>query len=277
MAKRILENSQEFLAQLANLIEHASTKDYPTRFGSFLQEWLPIKDLAILEFRHDMQPVLIHAAGNRTEEEDFRTYLGGIYMFDPFYEIYTTSEQRGVLRIDQDRLEALDDNQAHSEYFKYLGAKNEVGSLHDIDADTCVHVSLMAEDERNEYQIRRTIRVMRDLEPVATALFKQHYQAKDAKAGNGDSLGSRQTFHQEIVTLLKSFGADVLTDRELTILRNLLLGHSAKSLARALDLSPGTVAIHRSNIYRKMKVSSQAELSALFLDVLLSANMISSD
>jgi hypothetical protein len=32
-----------------------------------------------------------------------------------------------------------------------------------------------------------------------------------------------------------------------------------------LSISPGTVKIHRKNIYRKMKVSTQAELFAAFL------------
>jgi hypothetical protein len=36
-------------------------------------------------------------------------------------------------------------------------------------------------------------------------------------------------------------------------------------VALSLDISPGTVKIHRKNIYRKLKVSSQAELFAAFM------------
>jgi DNA-binding CsgD family transcriptional regulator len=44
-----------------------------------------------------------------------------------------------------------------------------------------------------------------------------------------------------------------------------LQGHSTESIARHLDISPGTVKIHRKNIYRKLGISTQAQLFASFL------------
>jgi DNA-binding CsgD family transcriptional regulator len=56
-----------------------------------------------------------------------------------------------------------------------------------------------------------------------------------------------------------------LTLREREIITMVLRGHSTESIAMQLSISPGTVKIHRKNIYRKMKVSTQAELFAAFL------------
>src|SRR5258705_67142 len=56
-----------------------------------------------------------------------------------------------------------------------------------------------------------------------------------------------------------------LSARERQIVTLVLQGHSTESVARHLDISPGTVKIHRKNIYRKLAISTQAELFAAFL------------
>lgn len=69
--------------------------------------------------------------------------------------------------------------------------------------------------------------------------------------------------------ILSNFGNEVLTKREHAVLTLFLRGHSAKSIGRKLNISPGTVSIHRTNFYRKLGVSKQSELFALVIDSLL--------
>ncbi|WP_244191878.1 response regulator transcription factor [Komagataeibacter swingsii] len=40
-------------------------------------------------------------------------------------------------------------------------------------------------------------------------------------------------------------------------------GHSTKSIARSMRISPHTIKVHRRNIYEKLGVSTQAEVFAL--------------
>ncbi|MBW6079306.1 helix-turn-helix transcriptional regulator, partial [Pseudomonas aeruginosa] len=68
--------------------------------------------------------------------------------------------------------------------------------------------------------------------------------------------------------VLRGFGRDVLTDREREACHLLLSGHSAKSSARLMDISPETVRMHRKNLYTKLEVGSQSELFALFIECL---------
>jgi DNA-binding CsgD family transcriptional regulator len=56
-----------------------------------------------------------------------------------------------------------------------------------------------------------------------------------------------------------------LSAREAEIVTMILQGHSTESIALRLDIAPGTVKIHRKNIYRKMQISTQAELFAVFM------------
>ncbi|MBF3246441.1 helix-turn-helix transcriptional regulator, partial [Pseudomonas aeruginosa] len=68
--------------------------------------------------------------------------------------------------------------------------------------------------------------------------------------------------------VLRGFGRGVLTDREREACHLLLSGHSAKSSARLMDISPETVRMHRKNLYTKLEVGSQSELFALFIECL---------
>jgi len=48
-----------------------------------------------------------------------------------------------------------------------------------------------------------------------------------------------------------------------------LKGHSAEAVGRILGITPGTVRIHRRNIYSKLRIRSQGELFSRFIVALL--------
>lgn len=51
-----------------------------------------------------------------------------------------------------------------------------------------------------------------------------------------------------------------LSAREMDVLRGLLDGRTSKEIAKALDISPKTVDVHRANVMRKMGAATSAEL-----------------
>ncbi|MHA7200753.1 response regulator transcription factor, partial [Burkholderia pseudomallei] len=67
---------------------------------------------------------------------------------------------------------------------------------------------------------------------------------------------------------LASFGAPLLTEREMAIARLVLRGNSSKAIAERLAISPETVKVHRRHLYSKLGISSQPELFSLFLQAL---------
>ena len=74
------------------------------------------------------------------------------------------------------------------------------------------------------------------------------------------------SLNRQIREAFMNFGSDRLTEREREIAHLLLRGHSAKSSAKVLEISPETVRMHRKNLYTKLEIGSQAELFALFID-----------
>ena len=59
-----------------------------------------------------------------------------------------------------------------------------------------------------------------------------------------------------------------MTKRERQISQLLLRGHSSKSVARQLGIAPGTVMVHKRNLFAKLGITSQYELFSLFIDAL---------
>lgn len=60
-------------------------------------------------------------------------------------------------------------------------------------------------------------------------------------------------------------GLERLTPREREIVTFTLKGYSSEATGQILEISTGTVRIHRRNIYTKLGISSQRELFARFL------------
>jgi DNA-binding CsgD family transcriptional regulator len=72
--------------------------------------------------------------------------------------------------------------------------------------------------------------------------------------------------HRRLTKCFDNFGQSVLTDRERQISQLLLRGHSSKSIARVLDIAPGTVMVHKRNLFSKLGITSQYELFSIFID-----------
>jgi DNA-binding NarL/FixJ family response regulator len=71
--------------------------------------------------------------------------------------------------------------------------------------------------------------------------------------------------HERLTECFDKFGEAVLTEREQQISQLLLRGHSSKSIARELKIAPGTVMVHKRNLFAKLGISSQYELFSLLL------------
>ena len=266
MVKRIKDNRGLFFDQIAELLDRIDDAEFPKRFAKFVTQWIPAHSLGLIEFRTDVQPRVIYTYGTEDYDSDLKRYLSGIYLLDPIYNLYKLSDRRGVVHVSVEQLDLHERTRVYSSYFRQIGANNEVGSLHQINDEVCVHLSILIEDAHDD-QLERVINVMTDLEKLTTSLFSKHFSS--AKPASLPDLSDRRALHKQVSDTLDRFGEDHLTERESEIAQCLLRGHSAKSMARLLDLSPGTISIHRSNVYRKMNVGSQAELSSLFLEQLM--------
>ena len=59
-----------------------------------------------------------------------------------------------------------------------------------------------------------------------------------------------------------------MTIREREVVEFVLKGYSSDAIGKILEISPGTVRIHRKNIYAKLGINSQGALFSQFIEAL---------
>jgi DNA-binding CsgD family transcriptional regulator len=189
-------------------------------------------------------------------------YLNGPYMLDPFFQAIQDGTNYGCFRLRN----LAPDRFRQSEYFRAhyqrTGIGEEIGFFCDIGDDVTAVLSL-AKWADSPPASRQDLALLSGLSPAICALCAQHWQGaarmliKDRRRKPGSP---------QMEAAYEQFGHRLLSVRERQIVTLVLQGHSTDSAARLLDISPGTVKIHRRNIYRKLGISTQAELFAAFLD-----------
>ena len=70
---------------------------------------------------------------------------------------------------------------------------------------------------------------------------------------------------QQMNRAFADFGREVLSARERQVCELILRGHSSKSGARVLGISPETERVHRKRLYAKLDIASQSELFWVFI------------
>ena len=181
-------------------------------------------------------------------------YADGPFLLDPLFRQVEEGKRSGCFRLH----DVAPDHFRRSEYFRVhysrTGIGEEIGLIFEMEQGLTGVISFARWDSSPSIT-HADFGILRALEPAIGAFCKGHwaslYGHRDLRA-----LPMRGTAQPDFQTL---------TLREREIVTMVLRGHSTESIAMQLGISPGTVKIHRKNIYRKMKVSTQAELFAAFL------------
>nr|OTP18209.1 hypothetical protein A5888_000021 [Enterococcus sp. 9E7_DIV0242] len=84
-------------------------------------------------------------------------------------------------------------------------------------------------------------------------LFEKYSEIITADLG-----AKEQKFHKQVLKIcLKNSNSELLTERELDVLREIANGRSNKEIGETLFISLATVKTHVLNIYRKLEVNSR--------------------
>ena len=190
-------------------------------------------------------------------------YLSKLFVLDPFY-VSSKKGNEGLFLLEQLHQgfgEDFDDY--YRQYFRHLNFADELGYLIQLpDNNSCIHIELAKFNDSSKFKDVE-IDALKDVFDIIKMLVINHQQ-KLAPAAFEFETSYVEDFHQ-------LFGTEILTPREHDVSLLMMQGYSVKSIAGHLSVGDETVKMHRKNIYAKLEVSSQPELMALFIDLLVLA------
>lgn len=179
-------------------------------------------------------------------------YADGPFLLDPFFRLVEEGVRAGCYSLH----EIAPDHFRRSEYFRIHYSRTRIGEeiavFFEPGGGLTGAISFGRWDTSPPVT-RADLDILRALDPAIAALCAGHWSNLRGQRAQVQTRGL-------VPATLQS-----LTQREREIVTMVLRGHSTESIAMQLGISPGTVKIHRKNIYRKMNVSTQAELFAAFL------------
>ena len=186
-------------------------------------------------------------------------YQVGPYLLDPFYLACTRNQAPGLWRLRQFAPDHFYLGEYYVTYYQQTGLTEEIAFFVDLAEGAKAVLSLMRSTCSPAYS-RDEMQWLDCAQPVVEQVVNEAWELCRAHAPR-----PVQDLDYKIREAFDQFGAHVLTAREQEVVQMLLRGHSSASVAEHLVISPGTVKIHRKNIYAKLGIGSQSELLGLFV------------
>jgi DNA-binding CsgD family transcriptional regulator len=181
-------------------------------------------------------------------------------VLDPFYIMSRSLDHPEVCRLGDIAPDGFLESEYHRAHYATGRIGDEIGYLWPLEPGVTFAVSL----ERSQNCVAFSaddVRHLETVQPLLYELVRKHWAASHARPAGDTPLELGRLVQQAAA----EFGRDALTPRECEVVKLVLRGYSTKSVSQSLGISPGTVKVHRENIYAKLGVSSQAELFNLFI------------
>ncbi|TNF87739.1 MAG: LuxR family transcriptional regulator [Gammaproteobacteria bacterium] len=248
---------------LSRAIDAIGQGEFLPALLDYLRVDVPYVGILLLLLDEKNRPFHIYDTIRTPYRINLDMYLDGVYQLDPFYTYFCKHRKTDALLIRDIAPDRFNQTEYYRRYYKNIELQDEMAIFTDLHDGRFLFFSIGRRADELRFR-RRDIKAMRRDLPVVSALCRQHFGEssynQESLAGNVDE--------KRLQYALERFGESALTPREHEVAVCILKGHSSKSLAREIDISPETVKIHRRNLYRKLGISSQSELFLKFLNTL---------
>ncbi|MDA9599016.1 LuxR C-terminal-related transcriptional regulator [bacterium] len=256
----------EFSDKLAAIMPEIGSDRLPSLLLSMLNGLVPFDNALIIHyFQGEAPKVHFNDIPPLERKTQIELFVNSAFLLDPFYRAAVDNKQYGLHRLSDLAPEGFEKTEYYRSYFKHTEIKDEVGYIIPLSSDQFLNVSLSRLSFAQRFN-RTQIAILSDITAVVEAICKAQW-GNEVRSSN---TAPDNQLPGQLDSALKHFGTAYLTDRESQVVQLFLHGHSTKSIAERLGISPETVKLHRKNSYAKLDVSSQAELFYLFIDSLAS-------
>jgi DNA-binding CsgD family transcriptional regulator len=255
--------STEWLAALSRLVGSNDVDSAAAALADAIDVAVEHEGTCLLVFHRDAPPEVIHhtlePAGRRHYVD---RYVAGPYLLDPLYLLALGEHNPGVCRFRDESPDRFRSSEYYRQYCERTHLRDEMDFLVDVSENSTL---VLVVGRRTRRFSKAELERLRRVESLVHAAMQSIWRQSSASTRPQEPGGS---LHQRLTRCFENFGEGLLTERERQITQLLLRGHSTKSVARELGIAPGTVMVHKRNLFAKLGITSQYELFSLFIDAL---------
>jgi len=258
------------LDSIAELVAHLGDEALPACLTRVLGDVCAFDGIVVFDYRRSEPPVDLYDDLDPTPREITVTaYQAGAYLLDPFYHAHLNGVASGLYRLRDLAPSRFLRTAYYETYYQRIGLIDELGFFAHLAEDRTIVVSIGRRKPAAAFR-RAEIAGFRAIEPVIRAAVIQHW-GRLIPSVSADKTVADEAVASDLQQARSSgFNPALagLTERETQVANLILRGYSSEAIGLTLDIRPSTVKVHRKHLYKKLQISSQAELFALFLESL---------
>ncbi|MGV8984860.1 MAG: helix-turn-helix transcriptional regulator [Cypionkella sp.] len=250
------------------MVTALETSALPAALAALLRQVAPFTYTVVFGFCGTARPIDLYDDFPSPKRQVFVTdYQAGPYLLDPFYQAAQRPVAPGLYRLRDLAPDRFYQGEYFRNYYVQTGLAEEIGFFVDLPQGAMAVLSLMrAERPFSQREFRDLAAVF----PLVAAVAQRQWADLTQHFGEVGPSG-QDGLQSRVAQVFGSFGNGILTPREREVVEHTLKGHSAEAVGALLGIAPGTVRIHRRNIYTKLRISSQGELFSRFISALVDA------
>lgn len=244
---------------LAALIDTIRLPSFGGLLEKFLASQCHFDTLLMVTFKKSLKPLILHPTNPADQSLTLHNYINGAYILDPLFNaIQNGNLGEGVSRLIDIAPDSFETTRYYQSCYKEFDLIDEINMVIELDSKVSCAISLGRKTSRGTIT-RAELTRLNDIYPVVKSIIRQFWLSQSQEFVKYEK--SEGPMNQAIST----FGSGVLTPREQQIAGLILQGHSSKAIANMLEISLGTVKVHRKNIHTRLNTSTQADIFTLFL------------
>jgi DNA-binding CsgD family transcriptional regulator len=250
-------------SEVADLVGAADSQAVAEQLVSLICATVSNNGTSLLAFHTDAPPaVLHHSLAPRRARHYLDRYLAGPYLLDPLFQMALRQDKPTMCRFRDTQPDRFHSSEYYRQYVERTHLADEMDFLLGVSPTSAlVLICGRTETRFTRLELNR----LRLVEPIVISAMQRVWDSRDSDGSHHDD---DRGMHQRLIECFENFGENVLTQREREITQLLLRGHSSKSIARELGIAPGTVMVHKRNLFAKLGITSQYELFSRFIDAL---------
>lgn len=251
---------QQWHAALQQAFASSETPDALAHLATAIGRLVSVESMMISLECRGRAPRLLYQQGIPECHRDavLNRYFAAGYLLDPFCLAVENGLAEGFYHLEDIAPDNFFDSDYYKAYYLGTGCSEDSYFIADIAEDRKLSLSLFQGCSGTRLSAGQ-VDLLRAVEPMVRELLARYARYQLLEAPGASEAGGLQA-------AFDSFGCQVLTDRERQVAHMILRGHSVKSTAIELGISPETVRMHRKNLYLKLGINSQSELFARFID-----------